>query len=559
MAALILPRRFHEQPQHAVEVIDPRVFYAGLPATDFLNIADRAGAKTTTITAGKQTAWNGGIAYEDTATNFSIRLNGLGYPAGGAGGTRSWVAVFYLAGLGGNNNGRILEKRVSGGQTELLFVAPSGLDFYRAGTVPQESLTNGGLPTGAYYSAVVSAPAFGLGSSSIWLNGKKQALSTASGGSGSVTSTADDYVIGNRLNDNARGFDGQIFLIAGIDAALTDAEAEALSGNPWQLFRAPSRRIYFDIGAAGGFTDTVLSADGGAVSSLAAQAIAKAAASSSGVAASSLTAQALTQSTLSATGSASVSAVGQSLYQATVTIAGLATATFGGQSLIVSALASSGAAATAWSGQSIATGVVTAAGVTAVSWVSSGLTDAVFAFAGLGAASWAGRAIAKGAFSSAGTGTASWVSLVTGYADAAFQMAGAGATALAGRAIATAASAMQGAATAAFGGQTLKQGAFSSAGTSTGTWVGNIVAGATLAASGAGTAAYAGQSLTQASAFAAGQSVVNWMSTDIDPVISQRLRSLSVFIRMATPTAYVRLTDDRPVIRVGTDYPFTRT
>ncbi len=139
-------------------------------------------------------------------------------------------------GNGGGALGRLWEKRTAGGQVEQLYWAPGGNDF----KYNRASSGNPSSQWGIYYTyadhrqpellhLVVSMDAGSIANTpAMYMNGLQRDLYSSSAGSGSWSTNADAYVIGNRTNDSARNWDGWLADFAVWDAILTAGEVAAL-------------------------------------------------------------------------------------------------------------------------------------------------------------------------------------------------------------------------------------------------------------------------------------------------------------------------------------------
>lgn len=536
MAALILPRRFYSQPQGAVELGD--AYNPG----DIAFIGGRSmlllGPYTTGGTLPTVGVCDGGTTTSGDGTSY-INLGNLPHAQPGR---FSWVfqivprstAAQWLTGTVSTGAGYLEQIGLNYNEGE---VATAGSLYLQIRSASPNNILRAAIPSVLTVGKLVTI-AINFSSDTTfecYIDGKLATFTygsqqTVAGLSGNVEFAID------LLNRNVRGVHsgGATAFVVMFARLQRQIDAQALSQNPWQLFRPLVRRLYFDLGAGGGFTDSALSAVGAAAVALASQAIAKAALSSAGAATASAVGQALAQASLSAQGSATVAATGQALYSATVTPAGVAAASFAGKSISVSALASSGIATNSWTAKALASSTVAAAGIAAATFVplGGGVVSAAMSSAGVGAFSVVAQSITQAAMGAVGAGSASWVSLVTGYADASFVMAGAAAISLAAQAIAQTAASSAATSAAAFGAQTLRQGAFSAAGSATSAWSGKSIAGVALSAVGAGVAAFVGKAIVQASAFAAGAGSVNWVHGN-GPVVPALLRITAIRLMTA--------------------------
>lgn len=170
---------------------------------------------------------------------------------------RSYFALALANGsAAGGDFGRILDKRVSGAQVELIFRDDSAgtTTFSRAWTSDGSwFFTN--PPAGQWHKYLVRYDASSTANYPvIQVNGVRQSLTVSTTPSGSLVNTDDAFVIGNRKNDSARNWSGQIALVLIWDRILNDNEARAINENPWQIFKPLPRRIFVPLATGGGTT-----------------------------------------------------------------------------------------------------------------------------------------------------------------------------------------------------------------------------------------------------------------------------------------------------------------
>jgi len=106
--------------------------------------------------------------------------------------------------------------------------------------------SEGALTSGNAYSTVMVGRVQGI-DVALFRDGRKVATATLAGAL-ATTAVTQQYAIGNNPNFNGN-FQGYASLMGVLDRAASDAEIAELCDNPWQLFRASPRRIYFDIPA----------------------------------------------------------------------------------------------------------------------------------------------------------------------------------------------------------------------------------------------------------------------------------------------------------------------
>lgn len=143
---------------------------------------------------------------------------------------RSYSAWVYRIGAGGGSTGRVFDKRTASGQTEVLLFS-SGLEYDRNWSGGQGSWKAADIiGTNVWQHVAVTYDAGSVSNDPIiYINGASQALILDTNPSGTVNTSTDPYVIGNRGNDNARNFDGYIAEFAIYDRILSAAEIAILS------------------------------------------------------------------------------------------------------------------------------------------------------------------------------------------------------------------------------------------------------------------------------------------------------------------------------------------
>lgn len=152
---------------------------------------------------------------------------------------RTYLTIVNRNGSGGGGLGRILEKRTGATQSELLFVDSSNFLIY--GRVFTGS--PGQWAVSGFQNNTFNVVAVAFDSSSVsnvpdmYLNGIKQTIITQGSPSGSPLDVTDNYIVGNRKNDNARNFDGLIGPVFIWNRILSESEIATISSNPWQLFK----------------------------------------------------------------------------------------------------------------------------------------------------------------------------------------------------------------------------------------------------------------------------------------------------------------------------------
>lgn len=129
----------------------------------------------------------------------------------------TWALWVKPGGFGESSLGRFFEKRKSSGQSVLLYIdgANKKICFDRVWNSVSEWCTPndswGTDKNGVWGFVVVTYDQTSTSNDPIiYINGVSQSLTETVSPSGSLTNTADPYVIGNRLNDTARTFYGVI-------------------------------------------------------------------------------------------------------------------------------------------------------------------------------------------------------------------------------------------------------------------------------------------------------------------------------------------------------------
>lgn len=144
---------------------------------------------------------------------------------------RTWSVWLYRTGTGGGGLGRVFDKRTSSGQTEVLaFIG--GYEFDRNFSGGQGSWKiNDPAGTSVWFNLVVTYDSSATTNDPIfYYNGVSQSLSLDSNpASGTPNTSTDPYVLGNRGNDNARNWAGDICEFAVWDRILDQSEITALA------------------------------------------------------------------------------------------------------------------------------------------------------------------------------------------------------------------------------------------------------------------------------------------------------------------------------------------
>ncbi len=194
----------------------------------------RVGTKRGVINACESLGFNSTVGI---GTTDSINTN---YNTHGT--TRTYFALLMRTGAGGGNFGRVFEKRVAGAQVEALYNNASDTRIYFLRTFSSGGgnwTTSNGveLPLNTLTTIALSFDeSSATNDPKIYIGGVSQTILEPGTPYGSAVTNTDNYIIGNRLNDNARCFDGWISLFFAWNRILSDNDIASLHLNPWQLF-----------------------------------------------------------------------------------------------------------------------------------------------------------------------------------------------------------------------------------------------------------------------------------------------------------------------------------
>lgn len=260
MPALILPRRFTQQPQGAVEVDWSSPLARGL-TFDFSagDLRDRVSGALLTNSGSSPVATRHGIARQtkrasteyvdcgdldgfDVGDNFSIEL--LFRMDSGATGSTAFN-IFAKDGAAGRswaveaNTSLVAETHNA---LSLVWFSTSG-SYRRKYTAPNS------LVVGKWHHVILQRN--GTATVEIWIDGVAKSLSDASNGSPTtVNNTTTPAYIGYR-NYGTHYFDGAVAIARFRQGLLTSNDVRLLSENPWQIFRDPPRRVFYSLPASG--------------------------------------------------------------------------------------------------------------------------------------------------------------------------------------------------------------------------------------------------------------------------------------------------------------------
>lgn len=266
MSAIFLPRRWRHQPQGAVELDQANEFGRAVrflfhPPAGPVDLC--TGIKFTSGVFNPVAAPHG-LSHRKLGVTSTYRL---GTPANPTYAQFQQTTIFalYQSIPGGGNNGEVISRSMG-------TATPSwGVGLHRGSTDGLVGLLNGtikdytGRPIadiGDAASEVLffTALTFENGNLKIYANGSSVHTSS---GYGAIDYSRTDTSI-NFGGASQYGFAGDIYLAGVLEGALSAEAVEAFGAVPWQIFRAPSHRIWFDMGAAAPSTP-VLDAQPGTV------------------------------------------------------------------------------------------------------------------------------------------------------------------------------------------------------------------------------------------------------------------------------------------------------
>lgn len=258
MSSLILPRRFTQQPQGPVEVDWSN------PLTDGLIVAFSAGSGFRNIAASTELVKVGtpnlsAVTQEGVAANFALASNdGLSVGTSGIY-NPSEQTIFVIANPTsfGTSQGMMLFSRDSNtlGRSFTLDIynfSSFGARYYvnGGGTLNTNELRENVAPTEKRYAVCATQ----IGSNAVlYLDGKSVASSSEFQ---AIASSTGDTQIGRRTYVGyTQSLNGTMPFAAMWKRALSPKEVAAVNNNPWQLFRAKHRVLYFT--TAGGASASI--------------------------------------------------------------------------------------------------------------------------------------------------------------------------------------------------------------------------------------------------------------------------------------------------------------
>jgi len=259
MAALILPSRRVVQPQGPVEIdrgspLTAGIQFAYIPAFSRFSSVNNAGFQGGSAVFGAATTGQG-IAYPTPP----VFLGSLSQSTILAVGSTRAVTGGGVGQIGSGGDAIFSERGSSGSdiyKIGLVAVDTLSAEFvYRndAGNLLQQRVQCVGLNDGRKIaiSATKNGTTHRVGINGVFSSGTIGNASTA------FTNATLTRQIGADLADTAAAWNGYVDVVAGWDRALSVAEINALTDNPWQLFRPIQRRIWVPVAGGGGISQTV--------------------------------------------------------------------------------------------------------------------------------------------------------------------------------------------------------------------------------------------------------------------------------------------------------------
>lgn len=162
--------------------------------------------------------------------------------------TRSYSIWTYRTGTGGGNLGRMFDKRTSGAQVELLFHGSADTDyFYDRNWSGAAASWKIAIPSAnAWHNIIVT---YDTGATTndpvIYVDGASVTVTENVAPSGTANTNTDAYVIGNRTNDNARNWAGDLCEFAVWDRILTATEVDAIGADGYSPLFYPSSLVEY--------------------------------------------------------------------------------------------------------------------------------------------------------------------------------------------------------------------------------------------------------------------------------------------------------------------------
>jgi len=250
MSGLILPNKWTRQPQYPAQIDWSNPLTLGLLG------AISASSKDGTIV--------GAPAFEVSSAGVALKTNGstlisktVASPISSAtllivgNAVNSASANVFLSSFGTNSGGNqtfVIQPPSSGGSSPLralIRVADGG------GVSTRESATYKNNADSIIDDHVFAAVYYGTSKLDLYLDGKLDNGTTANtAASGNVTALDNIALGGIKRGTNGYSTGIRQHLALGFNRALSASEINSLSANPWQIFKAPARRLW--VGVAGG-------------------------------------------------------------------------------------------------------------------------------------------------------------------------------------------------------------------------------------------------------------------------------------------------------------------
>ena len=369
MSAILLPNKFRQQPQHHAPVdrfnpLGAKVIGGCLPGVTSLLDAGRSNCITRGITSFGVGS-KGGSGNYATATKATILQ---GRSSGKPSSSRAHTLVFVFSGTG--HDGYLYDINSDGGGGDPLIRIVGGYlsaSFGSLGTLFGSG--DAPIPTSGNVVLIFHWGDYLGENATAWVNGTRYVGRTYTDSwtdspRYSVFFGSSAYPTINVFSSTSVGH-----LAAILRGNLTDIEAKRLTENPWQIFKAPSRRLW--AASAGGTTHDLIgvgqisSAEAFGTSALSAGVTSSGAATSEALGSPGVTAE------ISATGIATVEAIGSAAIVAGVAAAGIETVEAEGSTQLAAGIAGSAIASTEALGDATLTATIQAAGITSIETVGA--------------------------------------------------------------------------------------------------------------------------------------------------------------------------------------------
>lgn len=163
---------------------------------------------------------------------------------------RTIVFWTFRRGDGGGNLGRVYEKS----SVELVYILSGLVNYLRAtGANPFSGWTfpNTVGSTGTLDNLAITHDTSQLSAPLFYQKGNPVAATSSQGATSGIWNTnSEPYIIGNRISDGARNWDGTIGPLFLFDRILSREELQTLYFAPWQLFRPANSPVFYSLPAA---------------------------------------------------------------------------------------------------------------------------------------------------------------------------------------------------------------------------------------------------------------------------------------------------------------------